>query len=331
MEYFLGCDYKMLLLLYGKKAANSSFSCIYCKANLKEVPDLTLNYKIERKLADENEHFEPLINFIEYDKVIVDFLHLLLRVSDALYYLLLLKLSDLDNNPVSTELKDRPHLETFINFLISECKISNPYYVSEQSEEKIKFRHFNGNERIRIFKELYRHYLEEENGRVSQKRKNFAYLYPNLPNTTFRHEDYVWYNFSKLLNKIKNFKQKPFEPESIQPNLIKWLKSYLQLSKVNRNFEIIGPCLHIWTFHTVELIKKHGDINLFNTKGLEKLNGFSIKYYSLCTNKNNKKNKFLAQLIKKRNRIEFLTLNGDYDEFRNFEEDQSDLSDESNV
>ena len=64
---------------------------------------------------------------------------------------------------------------------------------------------------------------------------------------------------------------------------------------------------------------------------MEKLNGFSIKYYSLCTNKNNKKNKFLAQLIKKRNRIEFLTLNGDYDEFRNFEEDQSDLSDESDV
>jgi len=329
LEYFLGCDYKMLLLLYGKKSANSSYSCIYCKANLKEIPDLNSKWTIERSLNDENEDFEPLISFIDYKKVIVDLLHALLRISDSLYYLLILKLSDLDNNPASTDLKDRPNLEIFINFLISECKITNPSYSSELSEEKIKFRHFNGNERMRIFKELFKKYLEKRNGRISQKRKNISDLYPNLPLTTFRHENYVWFNFYKLLTKIKNFRKKTFEPETIQPLLIKWLRSYLQISKVNRNFETIGPYLHIWTFHTVELLTTHGDINLFNTQGLEKLNGFSIKYHNLCTNKNKTKNKYIEQMIKKRNRIEFLYLDGDFEEFKHFDLDQSE--DDENI
>ena len=168
LEYFLGCDYKMLLLLYGKKAANSSHSCIYCNVNLKELPDLQSKWNIERSLKDSPDHFDPIINFIDYKNIIIDLHHMMLRISDSLYYLLLLKLSDLDENPLSTDLKERPNLEIFVNFLIKDCKLTNPYFISEKSEEKIKFRHFTGNERLRIFKELYRKYLETKKGRVSQ-------------------------------------------------------------------------------------------------------------------------------------------------------------------
>ena len=73
----------------------------------------------------------------------------------------------------------------------------------------------------------------------------------------------------------------------------------------------------------------HKDLNIFNTQGLEKLNGFCIQYYHSSTNKQigsgDNKNKYLKQLISKRNRMEFSILNGNFADF--FDEDSDEDED----
>jgi len=201
----------------------------------------------------------------------------------------------------------------------------SPVYSSEASELKIVFRNFNGNERLRIFKELFKKYLGPlEKGNNIFKRKSFNDLYQSNLNEDFNftYENQVWLEFYLILKKIKKFKTKPI----LRPKLTLWLRAFLKISLVNRNFKTIGPYLHIWSFHLIELIQIHKNLNIFNTQGLEKLNGFCIQYYHTSTNKHvgreETKNKYLQQLISKRNRMEFIILSGDFNDF--FEEDTDD-------
>jgi hypothetical protein len=238
----------------------------------------------------------------------------------------------MDGNKKTTNLDQRPSLKVFVDFLKNNCKIVSPVYSSEASELKIMFRNFNGNERLRIFEELFKKYLGPlEKGNNIFKRKNFNDLYPSdlNENFNFTFENEVWLEFHLILKMIKQFKTKPFDPEILRPKLTLWLRAFLKISQINRNFKTIGPYLHIWSFHLIELLQIHKNLNIFNTQGLEKLNGFCIQYYHTSTNKqvgrDETKNKYLKQLISKRNRLEFSILSGEFNDF--FEEDSTDEED----
>jgi len=111
-------------------------------------------WTITRKLNDGLSHYEPIINFIDYPMCLIDDLHLLLRITDKLFNLLLLKFIRIDKND-SNHLSKRNTFSKFIEFLESKCKIKNPYYITSKTSlyGKILFRTFNGNEILRIFSE----------------------------------------------------------------------------------------------------------------------------------------------------------------------------------
>ena len=107
IEFKLGGDMKCLALLLGINAANAKFSCCWCHCNLKETVDLSAEWPISRSqalaniqyLANSNGYkYEHLINFIDFDNVVIDMLHLLLRITDRLYELILEKLTLFDKN-----------------------------------------------------------------------------------------------------------------------------------------------------------------------------------------------------------------------------------------
>ena len=123
-------------------------------------------------------------------------------------------------------------------------------------------------------------------------------------------EDCVLSNFLILIERIKLFTLDPKNnpPNSIaqlKSDLSDWLGLYLTLKDGK-----ITPYVHAFVFHVPEFIEKYDDVNIFNMQGLEKLNDFSTIYYHRSTNKQRKNKKYLIQLLQKRNRIEFFTLNG---------------------
>ena len=64
----------------------------------------------------------------------------------------------------------------------------------------------------------------------------------------------------------------------------------------------ITPYLHCFVSHLSEFRKLHGDFNLFNQQGIEKLNEITTQQFMRSTNGNHAD--FLNQLMKKRNRMD---------------------------
>lgn len=138
------------LILNFLKAANSREACCYCNVDLHEEPDINTYWQINRDVTEAP--LESILKFIDVKKVLIDSLHLLLRISDFLFELCLNKLSKMDGNN-SAEMSLRPNLQIFLDFLKYNCKLTNPSYISQN---KTAFRNFTGNERLKIFKELFR-------------------------------------------------------------------------------------------------------------------------------------------------------------------------------
>ena len=102
LEYFVGGDYKFLLIMMGMKAATSNFACVWCKIHkdnrwemdkdldyynsvpikctLQEIINMALKKGARDKFSCDH---KALIN-IDLDHVVLDELHLLLRVMDVL-------------------------------------------------------------------------------------------------------------------------------------------------------------------------------------------------------------------------------------------------------
>lgn len=107
-EFFLGGDYKFLLLLLGLKGATSNYACVWCKVHKSE------RWKVERDYRDYNS--TPLCRSLKeikemcqkktdnycccleplFDHVIIDELHLMLRVTDVMIENLIREMLDWD-------------------------------------------------------------------------------------------------------------------------------------------------------------------------------------------------------------------------------------------
>ncbi len=279
IEFYLAADYKMLRILYGHKASNALEGCVWCKYSMRSVPNLSKKLKIIKT----NLHLDPLINFIPNKNCLVDLLHLLLRITDQLYKLLFLKFIRIDDN-ASDDLNLRPNLKIFLEFLKNNCKISNPYLTSTKSVEKIQLRSFNGNERLKIFEELFRPYYNEKDETCLRHNFNSIFKKKVDPPYYFDYENFVWKGFYELLLQIKSFKcEQTYNPvqtsiKKLSGDLIKWLESYQFLNEKNRSSLTITPYIHVFVFHVPEMLEIHHNLNIldriefFNSNG--KLNEF---------------------------------------------------------
>ena len=70
----------------------------------------------------------------------------------------------------SSNIDKRPCLKTFLKFLEEKCKISNPWFISKETNE-IKLRSFNGNERELIFEKIFNLKLKRDTKLNSDKNK----------------------------------------------------------------------------------------------------------------------------------------------------------------
>jgi RNAse (barnase) inhibitor barstar len=283
----------MLLNLYGHKNSNSKEACFWCQTNLKRVPNIEEDIDITRTLSESYElegHLPRIIKFIEYKNCVVDLLHLFLRISDHLFELLIAKLIKIDNNS-GGDIEKRPYFKIFMLFLKNECNISNPWYVSSKSESKIKLRSLNGNERLKIFKRVFKKFIEfnKVTRKNEVKLRNFTDIFPLTQdkNKKFESESNLFYEFYKYFKLVKAYNQ--IDLDQLNVDLKSWLKLYLKVLWENLRKKTIPPYVHIWCKHLCEMLATFGSINKFTTQSLEKLNDFTTQYYHLCTNKINKK------------------------------------------
>ncbi len=302
IEYFLGGDMKFIALVCGIDAANAEYSCTWCKCSnmdrwdmdrtwsafdtakgartTKEIEDYA---KLPKSRMKFNCSRKPLFPFIPIDHVIIDTLHLFLRISDLLTNLLIQELRRQDGIEKATTVKlDRSKLtnltayETFLNHT---CKICFQWYVSEETK-KLQWRDLTGPEKIRLFTHI-----------------DLPELFPLLPNVSNIH--HLWMQFWRLHCELKI----ECDPDQLQGDIKNWVREFLTIYQTKN----VTPYVHAFAYHVPEFVRRYGNITMFTQEGLEKLNDITTKHYQRSTNH---RDDALKQALEKRNRIEDLEDSG---------------------
>ncbi len=287
----------------GINAANSSYPCVWCKCHKDQFSDLSQNWSIkdqemgartlreaqqiaQNKTPKHGYIKEPIIDIIEFDRCIVDMLHLLLRVTDKLTDLLLDKLREMDeSNPDfkqshSTDLSRLNNQKSFFDHVSEITGFSKPYY---ESNTKLCMKSLNANKKLQILQNIR---LDE--------------LFPNeLWSSNIQK---LWHQFCTSYEMIK---KNELDSETLKQRNKEWLKLFLECYDPKN----VTPYIHVYVFHLPEFVANHGDVNLFNCQGLEKTNHVNTKAYYQGTNKHKCKfsnNNYLMQILKNNNKQEYL-------------------------
>ena len=293
IETYIGGDLKMLAIIYGINQANANCPCIWCvwdkrKLVNKDIQKVIEQLETEWSIIDREkgartleESFQsigkkgyvslPIMN-IPFHRIVVDTLHLFLRITDVLYDLFIKDLRQIDGKQKNeTDFTTQPHLRQFFSDLFEIYKIRRPYYVDGN---KIKIRDLQGPEKKKLFNEV--------------DLKLFA---PN--NEKIIKTDKLWKDFMSIFNDIKS---NQLNTEDTKKKTKDWLLDFAKLYDVAH----ITPYMHCFSNHLHEFVEMYGGINQLNLEGLEKLNDF---FLFRATNMHAD---YLAQILRKRNRIEVI-------------------------
>ena len=225
---------------------------------------------------------EPLFPDIPLSRVIIDNLHLFLRVCDNLINLFIAQLRFADGLEKATSL-DRAkalNMTKYEEFLNTECNIPFHFYQCEESKQ-LKWRDLNGPEKYRLFSNI-----------------NLIVLFPNLQKIDVIQE--IWKQFFKLNATLRSQSLSSDQIDDFESDAKAWIKLFLQVYQT-RN---VTPYMHAMSAHVPEFFRLHKAIVPFTQQGLEKLNDHLTQYY--FRGSNHRGIDALKQVLMKKNRLEIL-------------------------
>jgi hypothetical protein len=316
IDLFVCADYKMNLNLAGLKMANSLEPCLYCTASKRHLHKLADKRKVMvnatltklengKKICeildedfydialydyiiDENDsqwiHSDKMLIKLPINRFIIDLLHLFLRISDKLFSNLIEKIKTIDNFSDKYNPKKHKNMAKIISYL-KECKIPiYDFFYEENTISKI-FTSLQGPHRIKVFNRIV-------------NDDSFLKLLESMPKIEKPVEIYlIWKDFYLILTSIKS-EQLP-DLDYTQGLINNWFVKYVSLYTQTS----VTPYMHMFTYHLIDQFKKYGNINYFNTQGLEKFNDLSTMDYFKATNK---KDDYCFQILKRNMRMNFL-------------------------
>lgn len=293
IEFYLGGDLKFLANMMGLNAASSNYPCIWCTCAVDKFHEYRINdwsihdkscgartfeesfiLRAKRTVAERKGYInKPLISFIPFERVIIDCVHICLRISDKLFDHLLQDIERLDGGFKIDKISHNVNFCILVDFLENECKLKNPYYIKDN---RYHLRSWDVRKRLCILANI-----------------DLVKLFPMLKDNVAK--THILRNFCVLHTKIRDNRLDQFE---IKVLTAAYLDSYLELYHCGS----ITPYLHCFVSHLHEFRKSYGDFNLFNQQGIEKLNDLTSQQYYRSTNGSHKD--YLNQLMKKRNRMD---------------------------
>lgn len=316
IDLFVCADYKMNLNLAGLKMANSLEPCLYCNASKRHLHELGEKRKVivyatlakldnGKKICeildedfydialydyinDENDshwiHSEKMLIKLPINRFIIDLLHLFLRVSDKLFSNLIETIKTIDKFSDKYNPKKHKNMEKIISY-IKECKIPVNHFFNEENSISKIFTSLQGPHRIKVFNRI----VNDE---------SFLKLLESMPKIEKPEEIYsLWKDFYSILTSIKS-EQLP-DLDYTQGLINNWFVKYVSLYTQTS----VTPYMHMFNHHLIDQFKKYGNINYFNTQGLEKLNDLSTMDYFKATNK---KDDYCFQILKRNMRMNYL-------------------------
>ena len=303
LEYFLGGDWKFLASVCGIGGANADYACIWClcpklkRYDISKVwslldPDCGArnleqikNYSKSRKF---NCTHAPLFTFIPLNHVVIDTLHLYLRICDNLIQLLIrqLKVADaIDKKKTYSDnfAKEKyPHMARYEKYL-QDMGINFNFYIAKDTK-MLDYRDLTGPEKVKLFKQI-----------------NISYLLPNNQHSHIIQD--IWDEFSSTIMDLKQNMDFTEVPE-FKSKVDHWMQKFLVVYQTKD----VTPYMHALVSHVPEFLKLYGNIEFFTQQGMEKYNDITSKNYFRSTNHQGVS--AIKQLFLKRKRAQHLEAAG---------------------
>lgn len=306
VHFYLGGDWKFIAAVCGLDAANSTFSCIWCKCAKNQRHSLEMQWSIideeqgarttqaiidasklpKRSTSRYNVSHEPLFTSIPMHRVIPDNLHMFLRIGDVLINLLVTELRRQDGID-KCKLLDRNkarHVSVYEKYLNEACKIPFQFYICKDSNT-LKWRDLTGPEKYRLFSKV-----------------DWPSIFPQLPNVETVQQ--IWQQFFQLINTVRADSITAEEIDNFEAEGKTWLSLFLSIYQTKN----VTSYMHLMVAHLPEFLRIHGSISPFTQQGLEKLNDVYTQFY--FRGSNHRELEALKQILLRKNRVEFLTDSG---------------------
>lgn len=305
IEWFLGGDWKFLACVCGLGAAHATRPCIWCKCSLYDHYDPTKSWSLideskgartVKEIQDLLKHkcqatyynvkHAPLFPSIPLDHVIIDPLHLFLRICDNLINLLILQLRKedaIEKKKNFSEGLDRSkyiHVAGWEKYLNETLKIPFNWYVCKESK-KLKWRDLTGPEKLKLFQDI-----------------NINQVLPNFKDSAKIQK--LWSDFYEIAGLLSSTNQNEISVQEFSNKTKLWLDLFLSLYQMKH----VTPYMHALVWHVPEFLHLYNSICPFTQQGLEKLNDKTTKDFFRSTNQRGID--ALFQLVQKRNRMEYL-------------------------
>ncbi|XP_068757380.1 uncharacterized protein [Montipora capricornis] len=278
IEVFLGGDYKFLLLVSGRSAANSNYACLWCKIHKDRRWDMSVPYDTYSKppmslTLDDIKKFSkkgefccvesPLLN-VPLDHIILDELHLLLRFTDVLLSNLLEDAMELDDKDDYTKKRGEPkgiHLRKLTQ-LINSCGITFSVWEKKDGDGKgmgkMDWTSLMGDEKKKLLRMLPIK-LTESNDAIHSDSKDTVVK--------------LWMDFSDIyFNCISS--RNPTDKESYGVRIRNWISLYLTLGNTRKGYgnRNVTPYMHAAAYHLQDSLHKFDNVKQFSGQGVEKNN-----------------------------------------------------------
>lgn len=289
-----GGDMKFIQLCLGMNGSTATHACPWCHVHKSDRTDLSksMSYYDSKDLKRTNESLRlnsavgklgskqpPLIN-IEPENIILDELHLQLRICDVLLQNLIDDCKQLDSK--LEVLGEKPHhLQDFV-CKVRECGVSFNTWVDKGNSE-LNWTSLTGSDYNKLLKQLPEKLL-------------FV-----VSKDTHDQVVFLWNEFTKIHKCVSNSSVQSTE---LFHKVKTWMQTFQGLSAKGRlGYDRVTIYMHALLYHVPLMVERHGCLSNYSGQGVEKLNDVIKNIHQKSSNKLNQAHDELMT----RKRIEQLT------------------------
>lgn len=272
INLYFSSDWKFLAICLGINAAKSNYFCPWCTIKKSQQGDLSLMWTISKNInmlkdncnAYPGHYKPPLFDMIPIDHWIFDELHVMLRITDQLWSLVLHELIEEDLfDDVAREVITTEMYRIGVRF----------HFWKERDNDNWKYTSLMGNDKVKM--------LQQFN------------LDTILAPSRARQIRHLWNRFFDLYLVLRNLDT---DPNVFSINTQEWLTEFLTTEHLNDNGQFvrslympsdITPYMHVLVYHGPELMRihSHWGLGTFSCEPVEKKNHQQVSYFFTKTMK----------------------------------------------
>jgi hypothetical protein len=302
-ELFFSSDWKFLAICLGFNAANSNNFCPWCKINKNQRGNGQIEWKISKSMDVLNENptaypghqLPPLFGMIPLENHVPDKLHIMLRITDRLWELVL---QEIKNEELFNDITR--------NIIVKEMeklKVRFEFWKIRDTTDNWSYTSLMGDDKLRVLRNF-----------------DLTKLFDPEHATLIRS---LWNGFAELYDLLG---ERETDPQYFRLKAKEWYELFLKKTVVDPTTNTIlvqglyrssdiTPYIHVLVSHVWEFmfIHQRWGLNAFSCSAVEKKNHDHVCYFFRKTLKNGgsfqNKNSAIREILEHENRLFFYTQN----------------------